>query len=64
VIAARVAAKLKELTDAEVETARGGLGELRVAIDGRDVYVTSRLWYPQVGKIVKTVQSQLNGTAS
>ena len=60
-IAARVAAKLKQLNDVEVETVRGGLGELRVAIDGRDVYSTGRLWYPRVGKIVKNVQSQLDG---
>ncbi len=58
-MAARVAAQLRKENDAEVEIARGGLGEFSVWIDDRKVIDTNRLWYPSPGKVVKKVQALL-----
>lgn len=43
-MAASVAAQLSKENDLEVETAKGGLGEFSVSIDGRKVVDTNRLW--------------------
>ncbi len=45
-MAARVAAQLSKENDLEVRTARGGLGEFSVSLDGQKVIDTNRLWYP------------------
>ena len=51
-MAASVAAQLSNESDVEVETARGGLGEFSVAIDGQKIVDTNRLWYPTPSKVV------------
>ena len=51
-MAASVAAQLSKENDLEVETAKGGLGEFSVSIDGQKVIDTNRLWYPTPGKVV------------
>jgi hypothetical protein len=58
-MAARVAARLRRETDAQVETMRGGLGEFSVYIDDRKVIDTSRLWYPTPSKVVEKVKALL-----
>ena len=58
-MAARVAARLKTETDAQVETKPGGLGEFRIDIDDRIAIDTSRLWYPSPDKTVKKVKQLL-----
>jgi hypothetical protein len=55
-----VAARLKQETDAQVETKRGGLGELSVTINDRKVIDTNRFWYPTPGKIVNKVKALLS----
>jgi hypothetical protein len=59
-MAARVAARLRGETDAQVETARGGLGEFSVYIDDRKVIDTNRLWYPTPSRVVKKVKALLS----
>ena len=58
-IAARVAAELKNDSDVQVTIVRGGLGELSVSIDNRKVIDTNRLWYPRPSKIVNDVRTLL-----
>ncbi len=58
-IAARVAAKLREDGTLSVTLKRGGFGELRVNVDGRDVYEGNRLLYSTPGRIVSHVRQQL-----
>ena len=38
---------------------KGGLGELRVAVDGRDVVDSNRLWYPSPRSVVDRVRAHL-----
>ena len=52
VIAARVAAELASDSTLEVHRQTGGLGELRVQVDGTDVVDTNRLWYPTPASVV------------
>ena len=54
-----MAAELKKEEGVEVETVRGGLGELSVAIDDRTVYKPSRFWYPTPGGVLKKVRAAL-----
>lgn len=58
-MAARVAARLRQETTAEVETMRGGLGEFSVYIENQKVIDTNRLWYPTPSKVVKKVKELL-----
>jgi hypothetical protein len=58
-MAARVAAQLSKENDIEVATAKGGLGEFRVSIDGQKVIDTNRLWYPTPRKVVAKVLNLL-----
>ena len=58
-IASRVAAKLTELTDNTVDIVNGGFGELRVEMDGRDLYTAGRLWYPRARTVVEAVCAEL-----
>ena len=60
-IAARVAARLAADPGLEVHRQKGGLGELRVSVDGQDVVDTSRLWYPPPGSVVAQVRRHLGG---
>jgi hypothetical protein len=39
---------------------RGGLGELRVSVDGQDVVTTSRLLYPRPSQVVERVRARLS----
>ena len=59
-MAARVAARLRKETDAQVETTRGGLGEFSVYIDDRKVIDTNRFWYPTPSKVVRKVKELLS----
>ena len=54
-----MAAKLKEEDGVEVETVRGGLGELSVSINDRKVVDTNRFWYPTPGRVLKKVRAAL-----
>ena len=58
-MASRVAAQLSKENGLEVETARGGLGEFSVSIDGRKVVDTNRLWYPTPSKVVAKTRALL-----
>ena len=58
-MAARVAAQLSSESDVEVETARGGLGEFSVSIDGQKIFATSRFWYPTASKVVAKTRTLL-----
>jgi hypothetical protein len=55
-----VAAKLRR-EGATVTTKHGGFGELRVEVDGRDVYVGNRFLYPTPGRVLRAVREALAG---
>ena len=59
-IAARVAAELSADPSLEVHRQTGGLGELRVQVDGTDVVDTNRLWYPSPTSVVERVHAYLD----
>ena len=48
----------------EVRRLRGGLGELRVVVDGADVVDTNRLWYPTPGSVVERVRAYLRASTA
>jgi len=50
-----VAAQL-EGPDVEVKKFRGGLGELRVTVDGKDAYKSNRFLYPSPTTVVNAVK--------
>jgi hypothetical protein len=54
-----VAAALRRDPGLQVETVRGGLGELRVSVDGQDLVTTNRLLYPRPGRLVEKVRARL-----
>jgi len=58
-IAARVAAELEHLPDVEVQTKKGGLGELSVDVDGKRAFTGSRIWYPTPTTVIKKVRAML-----
>ena len=58
-IAARVAADLEHDRDVQVETKKGGLGELSVDVDGKRVFTGSRLRYPTSTSVVEKVRAAL-----
>lgn len=58
-IAARVAAELTADPALDVHQQTGGLGELRVQVDGADVVDTNRLWYPTPASVVARVNAYL-----
>jgi hypothetical protein len=58
-----VAAQLAADATLEVRRLKGGLGELRVAVDGADIVDTSRLWYPTPSSIVERVRAYLRESA-
>lgn len=49
--------------DRHVEKIRGGLGELRVTVDGRDAYKGNRLLYPRPKTVLAAVRAYLGGKA-
>jgi hypothetical protein len=54
-----VAAQLSEDRTLDVTRAKGGLGELRVTVDGVDAVTTSRLLYPTPSAVVERVRAYL-----
>ena len=58
-MATRVAATLRNETQAEVEVVGGGLGEFSVDIDNRKIIKTNRLLYPKPSKVVQKVKTAL-----
>ena len=52
-------AELKKEAGVEVETVRGGLGELSVSIDDLKVFDSSRFGYPTPGVILENVRTAL-----
>ena len=58
IVAARVAAKLRKDGE-QVEMKHGGLGELRVSVDGRDVYDGNRFLYSTPGRILRAVREAI-----
>lgn len=58
-IAARVAADLEHLADVEVQTKKGGLGELSVDVDGKRAFTGSRIWYSAPATVIKQVRDLL-----
>jgi hypothetical protein len=61
-VAARVAAEL-EGPDTSVQKIRGGLGELRITVDGQEVYRGNRLLYPRTKTVLAAVRAHLGGSA-
>lgn len=58
-MASRVAARLRNETDAQVELVKGGLGEFSVDIDERKVISTNRLLYPRPSKVGRKIRELL-----
>jgi hypothetical protein len=54
-----VAADLKQDAEVEVQTKKGGLGELSVDVNAQRVFTGSRLWYPTPTSVVKKVRAAL-----
>ncbi|MGI8731956.1 MAG: hypothetical protein ACR2LM_01470 [Pyrinomonadaceae bacterium] len=59
-IAARVAADLKQLPNLTVETISGGLGELSVDLDGTRVFKSRRLWYPTPANVIQKIREAMD----
>ena len=55
-----MAAKLKG-PDRIVRKIKGGLGELRVTVDGTEVYDARRYLYPRPKTVIEAVQAHLAG---
>ncbi|HET6373863.1 MAG TPA: hypothetical protein VFG76_11170 [Candidatus Polarisedimenticolia bacterium] len=47
--------------DTEVKMVRGGLGELRVTVEGQDAYSGYRLLYPSAKTVVTAVKKWMAG---
>jgi len=58
-----VAAQLAVDPSLEVHRQKGGLGELRVVIDGVEVVDTNRLLYPTPASVVKKIRAYLVSSA-
>jgi len=58
-MASRVAAQLRNETDAQVDLVKGGLGEFSVDIDERKVIKTNRLLYPRPSKVERKIRELL-----
>jgi hypothetical protein len=57
-----VAAELRK-DDLQVKMIRGKLGELRITVDGEDVYTGNRLLYPRSKTVVTAVRAWLSARA-
>jgi hypothetical protein len=55
-----VAAKLRK-EGSTVTTKHGAFGELRVEVDGRDVYVGNRFLYSTPGRVLRAVRQAMTG---
>ena len=49
--------------DTHVEKIRGGLGELRITVDGQEVYKGNRLFYPRTKTVLAAVRAHLGDPA-
>lgn len=58
-IAARVAAELERDPDLTVRRESGGLGEIRVTVDGVDAVDSNRLLYPRPSTVIAKVRAHL-----
>lgn len=47
--------------ETKVERVRGKFGELRVTVDGQDVYDGNRLLYPRPKTVLAAVRARLGG---
>ena len=59
-IATRVAAEMKK-EGAEVTLEHGGMGELTVLVDGREVVRSKRFWYPNPWSLMRRVRDAVRG---
>ena len=50
---------MRKENDVEVEVVKGGLLELSVAVDGKKVVDTNRLWYPLPSSLSKRTREFL-----
>lgn len=55
-----MAAQLKAQGDVNVELRPGGLGELRVEVDGADAYSSRRFWFPRANTVLDAVKPRLD----
>ena len=53
---------MRKENDVEVEVVKGGLLELSVAVDGKKVVDTNRLWYPLPSSLSKRTREFLTKT--
>lgn len=56
-----MAAQLGRNPDYRVELVPGGIGELRVSVDGRDVARTRRWWFATPADLVARVRARMCG---
>ena len=54
-----MAAALSKNKELNVQRKKGSLGELRVAVDGRDVVDSGVLGYPTPGSVIKRIERYL-----
>jgi len=54
-----VAAELQKEQGLEVNLNKGGLGQLTVEVDGREVFDSPRWWYATPGGVLKKVRNFL-----
>jgi len=59
-IATRVAAEM-EKEGAQVTLERGGVGELTVSVDGREIVRSKRFWYPNPWSVMRRVRNAVRG---
>jgi len=59
-VAARVAAEMKK-EGAEVTLERGGVGELTVSVDGREIVRAKRFGYPNPWSVMRRVRNAVRG---
>ena len=58
-----MAAQLAQDEQLTVRLEAGKLGEMRVEVDGHDVFRGSRVWYPRPSRVVAEVRRRVRGTA-
>jgi len=56
-----VAAELRKQPALDVTVQRGGLGELTVLVDGREIVNSSRFWYPNPWTVMRRVREAVRG---
>ena len=54
---------MRQENDVEVEVVKGGLLELSVAVDGKKVIDTNKLWYPLPSSLAKRTREFLDVSA-